>query len=134
MSVGAIGGMAMGGLGIGGIGLGGALGGGPLNFGGLNGAVGTTSPLAFSSIKMQQLGELLQGFTSAEILMALMLLSAASRKKDEEDDGSSALALLAGMALARQLGQQNFACGLGGVSLDLGAGAVIGGCGLNLTA
>jgi hypothetical protein len=70
-----------------------------------------------STVKMQQLVELVSGFTSAEILMALMLAAAASQKKDDEG-GCSALALLAGMALAQQLGQ-----GLGPLgAIDLGAG------------
>jgi hypothetical protein len=130
MSVGAVGGIAMGGMAM--CGAMPSLGGGALNFGGLDGAIGNTSPMQFSPIKMQQLGELLDGFSSAQILMALMLLSAANRKKDE-DDGSSALALLAGMALAQQLGQHHFAGGFGG-GFDLGATSGAGGCSLNLTA
>jgi len=124
MSVGAVGGIG-GGMSAGGmLGAGGAA---PLNFGGLNGALDSHNGMAgLSSIQLQQLTELLDGFSSAEILMALMLM-AASQKKKSDDDSSGAIAILAGMAMARQLGQ-SCACPLGGVGLGVSGATSSGAC------
>jgi hypothetical protein len=85
---------AVGAMSFGGVGMSPGLGG---TFGGLNG-VPSCAP---STMQMQQLTDLLAGFTSAEILMALMIAASGRHRKD--DDQSGALAMLAGMALASQL-------------------------------
>lgn len=126
MSVGAVGSLG-GGMMAGGMAGAGAA--GPLNFGGLNGALGSHNGIAgLSSIQMQQLTELLDGFSSAEILMALMLLAAAG-KKQKDDDSSGALAILAGMAMAQQLGQC-CPCNLGVVDWGASNSASSGACNL----
>ncbi len=56
-----------------------------------------------STTRLNLLVQLLDGFTTAEVLMALMLAAALS-KKDRSDD-SSALGVLVGLALASQLQQ-----------------------------
>jgi hypothetical protein len=79
---------------------------------------------------MQQLLDLIDGFSSAEILMALML-SAGSKKKDEDNNGAGALALLAGMALASQLkGGDSLNCGVPQINNQMG----MSGMQLNITA
>jgi hypothetical protein len=98
----------------------------------LNGALGNNPLSGVSSIKMQQLTQLLDGFSSAEILLALMLMSASQRKKDDEDGGGSALALLAGMALAQQMGQG--LSDLGGGLSDALSGAASAGANFNAVA
>lgn len=83
------------------------------SLGGLHGPMGDLagSPLMNPALggigaqRLQQLQGLIEGFSSAEILLALMLAAAACKNKKEEDSGSSALALLAGMALASRLSQ-----------------------------
>lgn len=102
--------------------------------GGLHGPQGSLSPSGMTSLssqQLQQLTELIQGFSSAEILLALMLASAASKKEDKDGGSGGALALLAGMALANQLGRQQSpltGMGLPGIeSVQLGAS-------LNITA
>jgi hypothetical protein len=85
---------AVGAMSFGGVGMSPGLGG---TFGGLNGV-----PSCTSTMQMQQLTDLLAGFTSAEILMALMIAAASGRHR-KDDDQSGALAMLAGMALASQL-------------------------------
>ena len=124
--VGAVGGM-LGGAAMGGCS---AIGGGAnsLNFGGLNGALGNhalSGQHGLSTIKLQQLGELLDGFSSAEILMALMLMSAANKQRDDDDQGSGALALLAGLAMARQFGHGLGS--LGGIDINISTGCAAGG-------
>jgi hypothetical protein len=59
--------------------------------------------MGLSSLKLRQLGELLEGFTTAEILLALMFLSAADRQRKEDAGGT--LLLLAGLAFASRIGQ-----------------------------
>jgi zinc transporter ZupT len=55
---------------------------------------------------VEQLAEFLQGFTSAEILFALMMMAAAQKDDDnDESSGSAALGFLAGLAMAGFLGQ-----------------------------
>ena len=72
---------------------------------------GAMNPAGTLTADMQNLVNTLKDFTSAEILIALMLAKAAGG--DDDDDrkksrGSAAGAgLLAGMALAGQLGQQH---------------------------
>ena len=74
----------------------------------------------------------LQDFSTAEILLALMLASAAGRDDDCCDSGGAALGFLAGLALAGQLGQSNqfglqfnAAASLTGTSSGNGAGLSI---------
>lgn len=89
------------------------------------------APNALDSLppNMQSLVDTLKDFSSAEILIALMLAAAAG-KDDEEKGGSAAGAFLAGLALAGQLGQstqidlsleipQFDAAGAGGAGLSL---------------
>uniref|UniRef100_A0A7C4QRD4 Uncharacterized protein n=1 Tax=Schlesneria paludicola TaxID=360056 RepID=A0A7C4QRD4_9PLAN len=66
-------------------------------------ACSSSSATGLSSLKLRQLGELLEGFTIAEILVALMLLSAAQRQREEDAGGT--LLLLAGLAFASRVGQ-----------------------------
>jgi len=101
--------------------------------GGLNGPlgdVGAANLTGAATLRLQQLSQLIEGFTSAEILLALMI-AAASKKDDKEDNGCGALALLAGMALASHLGGLQ---GLEGIAPVQGGG--LGGLGgqLNVTA
>lgn len=76
--------------------------------GGLNGPVGNVNAAtlsAMSGTRMGQLMELIEGFSSAEILIALMMAAASNHNKrhDSEDSG---LGLLLGLAMASQIGQQ----------------------------
>ncbi len=73
---------------------------------------------------LRALAETLQDFTSAEILMALMLL-AATREKDEDGASSAALGFLAGLALAAQI-QQGIGTELSAASLTITAPALGG--------
>ncbi len=84
---------------------------------------------------MQQLMESMRDFSSAEILMALILLKALEGDDDDKKGGSSGagLALLAGMALAAQLGNMFGGDAAAGVAPVADAGAATGG-GLNVTA
>jgi hypothetical protein len=65
--------------------------------------------LAMSSASMQQMQQLMQllkDFTSADILLALMLMRASEKKdKNGGDDAGALLGLLAGLALAGQVSQ-----------------------------
>jgi len=65
--------------------------------------------LAMSSASMQQMQQLMQllkDFTSADILLALMLMRASEKKdKNSSDDAGAMLGLLAGLALAGQVSQ-----------------------------
>jgi len=133
-SVGGAGGAMMGG-GAGAVGGSSAAGGAaPLNFGGLNGPVGQTGIHASGSVQLQQLAQLLNGFSSAEILMALMLAAASGNHKKHSDGSDGAMALLAGLAMAQQLGVG--ASGMmGGCNCNPGVSAPAGGaCGAGLNA
>ncbi len=100
--------------GIGGLGAMGAMGAGmsvgaapAVGTGGLNGPLGDVNAAAMSAIsgtQMDQLLQLMDGFSSAEILIALMMAGASDRRKKHGCD-DSAMGLLLGMALAAQLGQ-----------------------------
>ena len=94
-------------------------------------AANSAAPNALDSLppNMQSLVDTLKDFSSAEILIALMLAAAAG-KDDDEKGGSAAGAFLAGLALAGQLGQstqidlsleipQFDAAGAGGAGLSL---------------
>lgn len=59
------------------------------------------------TIRLEQLTELLKDFSSAEILIALMMLKAMEKDDEECGGGGSALGFLAGMAMANQLGQSS---------------------------
>lgn len=69
-------------------------------------AANAAAPNALDSLppNMQSLVDTLKDFSSAEILIALMLAAAAG-KDDDKKCGSAAGAFLAGLALAGQLGQ-----------------------------
>jgi hypothetical protein len=54
---------------------------------------------------MQSLVDAMQDFSSAEILIALMLANAASGKDDVKSGGSAAAGFLAGLAMAGGLAQ-----------------------------
>ena len=69
---------------------------------------------------LQSLAETLNDFTSAEILMALMLMAAA-QKDNDGSGGGAALGLLVGLALAGQIGAS------GSVELNLSIPATEGG-------
>jgi hypothetical protein len=74
--------------------------------GGLNGPLGDVNAATLSSMsgtRMDQLMELIDGFSSAEILMALMLSAGSCRHKKNDGDDVG-LGLLLGLALASQLG------------------------------
>lgn len=97
--------------GVGGIGGMGALGAnisvGAISTGGLNGPLGNVNAAAMSALsatRMGQLLELIDGFSSAEILIALMMAGGNRRKHDCGDD--TAMGLLLGLAMASQMGQQ----------------------------
>jgi len=108
--------------GVGGIGGMGALGAnlsvGAISTGGLNGPLGNVNAAAMSALsatRMGQLLELIDGFSSAEILIALMMAGGNRRKHDCGDD--AAMGLLLGLAMASQIGQQQLqmppSCGVG---------------------
>lgn len=100
--------------GIGGLGAMGAMGAGlsvgaapAVSTGGLNGPLGDVNAAAMSAMsatRMDQLLQLMDGFSSAEILIALMMSGASDRHKKHGCD-DSAMGLLLGLALAAQLGQ-----------------------------
>lgn len=104
-SIGSVG--LMGGLGA----LGGGLAAGGVSSvgtGGLNGPVGDLNAAtvsAMSGTRMDQLLELMDGFSSAEILIALMLSGSSGKRRDDDSCGSAAMGFLLGMAMASQLGQ-----------------------------
>ncbi len=112
-------GMAMGAAGVGGVS-------GDLGMGGLNGPLGNTNVAALggmSSSRMDQLLQLLNGFSSAEILIALMMSAgSAHRRRHCSDD--SGLSFLLGLSMAAQLGQslqQMLPQAAGGVASAAGA-------------
>jgi hypothetical protein len=74
--------------------------------GGLNGPLGNISTAGLNGIsatRMDQLLELLGDFSSAEILIALMLAAGSKRSRHRCEDAG--LGLLLGLSLASQLGQ-----------------------------
>lgn len=89
------------------------------------------SPSAGMTQQMQDLAELIKGFSSAEILIALMM-----NKSDKgKEAGGAALGMLAGMALANQLQHGGVVqkLGIGGCNpADVGNGGNFGGS-LNVT-
>jgi len=101
MQVGAIGGAAAGLTGAGATGAAGSL-----ALGGASAPMTVGEALAGSIVgSVEQLAEFLQGFTSAEILFALMMMSAMQKDDENESSGSAALGFLAGLAMAGFLGQ-----------------------------
>ena len=75
--------------------------------GGLNGPLGasptqTAQPAQLSTIQQQQLSQLLEGLSSADLLLALMVAAGSSRCRKKDDD-SGAMALLAGLAMAARM-------------------------------
>ena len=86
---------------LGGIGALGSVG----NSGGVSGIADCTTPGANPAIN--QLVEMFQGLSSAEILLALMLSGALGGKdKQNQSSSSEAMAFLAGAALASGIGRQ----------------------------
>lgn len=99
--------------------------------GGLNGPLGDANAAALSAMsgtRLGQLTELMEGFSTAEIVLALMLAAAAGKKNRHDDDGG-ALAILAGLAIAGRIGQ-TAGCGAGALP-GFDAGGV---CGVQLNA
>jgi len=72
---------------------------------------------------LEELGDLMKDLTSADILFALILAAAMQKKDDDESGGGGALGLLAGLALASELGQlfSSSQAGVGGISGAEGA-------------
>lgn len=68
----------------------------------LSAIANATTLSGIASTQLQSLINAIQGFSSAEILMALMLMSAQDKGKGH---GDTAMGLLAGLALAGQLSQ-----------------------------
>lgn len=134
-------GIGMGGMGGGAAGLSPVAGGAPaaVNGAGQPGNVSAgTSPAAAQGLSpgMQSLVETLQDFSSAEILIALMLMSASERCDDDKHCGGgsgAALGLLAGLALASQLGN---AAGMNSQSFgnfaDAAGGGITGAIGIGI--
>ena len=56
---------------------------------------------------IEQLAEFLKGFSSAEILIALMMLAAMEKDDEDKSGGGAALGFLAGLAIASQFGQSS---------------------------
>ncbi|MBI1315046.1 hypothetical protein GC176_27460 [bacterium] len=80
---------------------------------------------------MQSLVNTLKDFSSAEILIALMLANA-SDKDDDRKGGNAAGAFLAGLALAGQLGQSSNQPLGQGLEIPQFPTAAAGGAGLSL--
>lgn len=126
--------------GAGGVGMGGGAA-GIAGAAGMGGAAGATagSPTGAATAEgaaglsgvpqsMQSLVNAMKDFSSAEILIALMLANAADGKDDEKSSGSAAAGFLAGLALANGLGQ-------GGdinLSVEVAGPQAAGGAGLGL--
>ncbi|MFN0199209.1 MAG: hypothetical protein ACKVT0_20865 [Planctomycetaceae bacterium] len=143
MQMGGIGGIGGSGMSMGGISFGGAsainvnigapaAGGSPIDQAGMS---------AGMSPQMNQLVELMQGFNTAEILMALMLASGG--KSDDDDKKSSsnaAMGFLAGLAVSSQMNQMpmsiQFSFDNAGTGIDSGANGMCGmsGGGFNVLA
>lgn len=106
---------------------------GAVSTGGLNGSVGDGNAAALSAMsgtRMGQLMELIDGFSSAEILIALMMAAASNRHKRHDCDHDSSLSLLLGLAMASQIGQQLSPV----MSANIPGPAAITGGTINLTA
>jgi len=89
-------------------------------------SVGGTMASGAATIQMQNLINALQGFSTAEILLALMMMSGQNKSSGS---GDAAMGFLAGLALGGQLGQMMNALSLsvpaaGGAS-DSAAGSQI---------
>jgi len=83
---------------------------------------------------MQSLVDAMKDFSSAEILIALMLSNAAGGKDDEKSGGSAAAGFLAGLAMAGGLAQGgdiNLSVEVAGAQPPAGSGGA-GGAGLGL--
>ena len=84
---------------------------------------------------MQSLVNAMKDFSSAEILIALMLANAANGKDDEKSGGSAAAGFLAGLAMAGGLAQSggdiNLSVEVAGAQAPGAAGGA-GGAGLGL--
>lgn len=84
---------------------------------------------------MQSLVDAMKDFSSAEILIALMLANAANGKDDEKSGGSAAAGFLAGLAMAGGLAQAggdiNLSVEVAGAQASGAAGGA-GGAGLGL--
>ena len=84
---------------------------------------------------MQSLVDAMKDFSSAEILIALMLANAANGKDDEKSGGSAAAGFLAGLAMAGGLahagGDINLSVEVAGAQASGAAGGA-GGAGLGL--
>lgn len=85
---------------------------GPAGMSGMNGLAG-----AGLTPQMQNLVNMMHDFSSAEILLALMMMSAGD-KDEKKCGGGAALGMLLGMSLAAQVGQMfgNMANGLSGMA------------------
>lgn len=134
MDVGAIGG-AIGGAGMsmGAMGVGGASMSGVSSVGGnsVSGPQAAQSAMPGEiSARLQQLAELIQGFSSAELLMALMMMRGDDDKKSSGAAGA-ALGMLAGMAMANQMQQMMPQQGFGNVP-DAGMQSFGGGMSFNI--
>ena len=110
----------------------------------MTGAVGATNAAAgaspagqaaslagAASPQMQALMELMEGFSSAEILIALMLMKASGGEKRAHNNGDAAMALLVGMAVAGQMSQS--AGGAASMSIPgMDGGGMAGGVGVQI--
>lgn len=76
-----------------------------LSMGGLNGPLGDFNAAGLSGTRMDQLLELMGDFTSAEILIALMLAAGSKRNRERGGCDDVGLGMLLGRSLASQLGQ-----------------------------
>ena len=119
------------GIGGGAVGIGGAAGIGVAAAGSPAGSAtapaGTTPPSLPQN--MQSLVNAMKDFSSAEILIALMLANAAGCKDDEKSGGSAAAGFLAGLALAGGLAQGtdlNLSFDVAGAQAPAAAGGAAG--------
>lgn len=99
MDVGAVGGLGGAGMAAGAMGAAGATVGSAASTAASCGSSTAASPSAGMTQQMQDLAELIKGFSSAEILIALMM----NKSEKGKEAGGAALGMLAGMALANQL-------------------------------
>ena len=135
MGVGAVGGASLGAGAIGG-----AAGIGAAQFSGVGGISGTAisgtqaAGSAAMTAQMQNLISLLQGFSSAEILMALMLAGGSNGDNHHKKTADAAMGFLIGMAMSAQMPQFSIGgnCGIPGV--DAGGMAGMAGAQLNVHA
>lgn len=82
---------------------------------------------------VEQLAELADDLSSAEILFALILMAAMQKKDDDEGGGAGALGLLAGIALAAELGR-SIEFNFGGAATQVSGAEGAAGGQLNLQA